>query len=284
MPSAADFLNRGQAIALTDKYVVLVQEHLGQALEMKGDAGSFTVLPPHKYNLHFTVETVAGTTTLAAVHVYPGPQPGSQQLYFLPWRQNASTSLRIPNGPGPGIFMTSMLSGCTVQVYGPANNPSICHANAASTYADAYSRNAKWAESFAPEQQHEFAETRANTIATGKIDTMLPDAGAAQCRTVRKSDYAGKLDSANLARFQRQYVARLKQSEAMTDFEVLKIGMKPKTGAFVFGLRDTTGNWEFFYQSAVEVEIEVQDKFNGTPPRRLTMESAVLGTTERFFP
>ena len=222
---------------------------------------------------------------MVGVDIWTAPKAGSQPLYFLPWQQNAATSLRIPANHGPAVFMTSILSGCTVQVYGPANNPSICHANAANTYSQHYTNRTNMAQKMTPEQTHAFAEGWANHATTTKIDTMLPTAPpGAVCRTVRKSDYAGKLDTANLNRFQRNYAARLATSESLTDFEVSKHGLKPRTGAFVFGLRDGTGNWEFFYQAAVDVELEVQDKFSGAPPRRMTMESAVLGQPERFFP
>jgi hypothetical protein len=284
MPSAADFQIEANALALVSKYVILVQEHLG-ILQPGFGSGTHNVLTAATYTLHFTVTSVAGVRTLACVDIWTGVKGGSLPLYFLPWCQNAATTMTLPAG-GPDIFMTSMLSGCTVQVTGPAAGPTITHANASDKYNEGYTRNSKWmAGGDATSQQvHDFAETRSNSIATGAINNMLPAAvGVAQ--TVRKSDYAGRCNETHLLRAQRQFIDTLPANKGVSQVQVQKIGPKPKTGAFVFGLRDAHNNWAFWYQAAVEVEIDLEDKFTiGGPVEKLTMDSFVLGQPTRFYP
>lgn len=285
MPSAADFQTKDNAKALAANYVVLVQEHLGQ-LDPANAAGTTQTLDAGTYTLHFTVSAVPTVRTLAAVDVWTATKHGALPLYFLPWRQNAATVMTIPAGSdGPGIFMTSMLSGCTVQVHGTAANPTITHANARQTYSDAVTRLERWASDMESKDKYNFAETRANQVATGAINNMLPATGGAASGVVRKADYAGKLTRDNVIRAQRSFIDTLPTNEAMTSYEVQKMGLKPKTGAFVFGVRDpNTDAWAFYCQSAVEIEAEVEDKFGGAPKKTFSMDSAVLGRPEKFFP
>lgn len=287
MPSAADFQSEATALGLVSKYVVIVNESLG-ALAPSPAPGTRDNLDAATYRLHFDVSTVNGTRTLVCVNVYTAAKGGTLPLYFLPWYQNAATLMTIPaGGAGPGIFMTSMLSGCSVQVHGTAANPTITHANASDKYNGAYGQQEKVLKSFVsnitPQQTHDFSEARANSVATGAIDNMLPP-GLGLTRTVRKSDYAGKLNPANLQSAQRRFIGTLPASQSLGDFGVQKMKLKPKTGAFVFGLRDATHRWAFYYQAEVDVEMVVQDKFGGTADQQLTMESVVLGAPERFFP
>jgi hypothetical protein len=285
MPSAADFQVEANALAVVSKYVVLVQEHLG-VLQPGFGADTHNTLNAATYTLHFTVNSVAQVRTLVCADIWTGPQMGSLPLYFLPWCQNAATTMTIPAG-GPGIFMTSMLSGCTVQVTGPAAGPTVTHANSSEKYNAGYARLASWMKggSATPEQTHEVAESRANVIATGSINNMLPVA-VGNARTVRKSDYAGRCNETHVFRAQRQFIDTLPADKSVGHVEVQKMGgFKPKTGAFVFGLRDVHNNWAFWYQAAVEVEIDLQDKFAvNSPVEKLTMDSFVLGQPTRFYP
>jgi hypothetical protein len=289
MPSAADFQSKAAAKALAASYVVLVQEHLG-VLAPAVAADTRQTLLPATYTLHFTVGTVAGTRTLVCVDVYTTAQVGSLPLYFLPWCQNAATEMTIPaGGAGPSIFMTSMLSGCTVQVHGAAANPTITHANASAKYNAAYQHQETVLTKFlsngaiSPQETHDFSEARADSVATGAINAMLP-AVVGLSGTARKSDYAGKVNSTNLVAAKRRFIGTMAGNQALGKFEVARMKLKPKTGAFVFGVRDATNNWAFYCQSAVEVEIVVQDKFGGGPDQNFTMESAVLGQPEKIFP
>jgi hypothetical protein len=288
MPSAADFQTAATALTLTSNYVMLVQEHLGP-LAPAVPADTRQVLNEANFRLHFTVGTVAGARTLACADIYTGVQPGSLPLFFLPWCQNAATEMTLPaGGGGPSIFMTSMLSGCTVQVHGTAASPTITHANSSDKYNIAYTHQEKVLNSFlgdsvTPQQVHDGAEARANSVATGAINAMLPPV-VGNSGFTRKSDYVGKFTQTNLTQAQRRFINSLPRNQAVGAFEVQRMKLKPKVGAFVYGVRDPAHNWSFYYQSAVEVEITLQDKFGGAPDQKLTYDSVVLGTPDRIFP
>lgn len=288
MPSAADFTSAATALTLTSAYVMLVTDHIG-ALSPSVAADTRQVLNAANYSLHFTVSTVAGARTLACADIYTGVQHGSLPLYFLPWCQNAATEMTLPaGGAGPGIFMTSMLSGCTVQVHGTAANPTITHANASNKYNAAYTQQETVLTRFlggnvTPQQAHDFSEARGNSVATGAIDAMLP-AVVGNSGFARKSDYAGKFTAPNVSTAQRRLINSLPVNQAMGKFETAKLRLKPKIGAFVYGVRDHANNWSFYCQSAVEVEFTLQDKFGGTPDQVFTYDSVVLGIPDRIFP
>lgn len=288
MPSAADFQRADTALAVTSSYVMLVSESIGN-LAPAVAADTCQTLTAANYVLQFKVETVAGTHTLACAYITPAAQAGSLPLYFLPWCQNAATQMTIPAGAGgPCTFMTSMLSGCTVQVHGTAANPTITHANARAKYEAAYEQQETVLKKFlgngvTPQQTHDFSEQRGNSAGTGAINAMLPPV-VGNSGVVRKSDYAGRLTQANLLGAQRRVINGLQGNQALGKYDVAKIKMKPKTGAFVYGVRDHANNWAFYCQAAVEVEYVVQDKFGGGADQSFTMESAVLGTPQRFFP
>jgi hypothetical protein len=64
--------------------------------------------------------------------------------------------------------------------------------------------------------------------------------------------------------------------------DVQKIGLKPKTGAFVSasGARRVSG------RSGIRppVEMTVEHKFGGGADEKLTMDSVVLGAPTKFYP
>jgi len=287
MPTAADFRNNPDAI--TSTHVVLVSEHIG-ALQPTPAPGNRQTLVAATYELQFTLETVATTRTLVVAHIYPGVRAGSLPLYFLPWQQNAATELTIPaGGAGPDIFMTSMLSGCTVQVHGTPANPTITHGNSRQTYDNAYAQRKGVLEALGtmtPQHIHDQAETSGNTACTGAINNMLPGVPfGAQVGQVRKADYAGRVTPHHLDQAKNRYYATLGHGERFTKYEEAKSGQfKPKTGAFVYGQRDHLNNWAFYYQAAVEVNIEVAGYFGWGESANHLDESAVLGLPTQFFP
>ena len=74
---------------------------------------------------------------------------------------------------------------------------------------------------------------------------MLPLAIGTVCTPVRKSDYAGRCNQTHLTRAQRSFIDTLPGDKALGKFEVQKMGLKPKTGAFVFGLRNRRASGSF---------------------------------------
>lgn len=49
------------------------------------------------------------------------------RAYYLPWRSNAATTMRLGNAAD--YFVTSTLTGCTFAVYGARTAPTVTHAN-----------------------------------------------------------------------------------------------------------------------------------------------------------
>jgi hypothetical protein len=287
MPTAVEFQRDPSPI--TSCYVVLVNEHLGN-LQPNPAPGTRQVLNHANFQLHFTLGTVAQTRTLVVVDVYRGAQAGSLPFYFLPWQQNAATELTIPaGGGGPDIFMTSMLSGCAVQVHGTAANPTITHANSRQSYDAAYNGQARALQGgvgMTPEDIHNTAEDIANRQCTAAIDAMLPAVpGGALVGTVRKADYAGRVDDFHINAAKARYYATLGYGERFTKYQPATSGQfKPRTGAFVYGKRDVHNDWSFYYQAAVELSVEVAPYFGYASSTQHLNESAVLGQPTRFFP
>jgi hypothetical protein len=290
MPSATDFRNNPDSI--TSSYVVLVREHLG-VLQPTPPAGTRQVILPANFQLHFTLGTVAQTRTLVVVDIYTAAQHGSLSLYFLPWMQNAAIEMTIPaGGGGPDIFMTSMLSGCTVMVHGTPANPTVIHANSRRDYEAVYNQRKTTLEhqgALDATQIHSQAESRGNLACTAAINGMLPAVpGGAQVGHVRKADYAGRVTAQNLDTAKQRYYAALSRGERFKQYKAATSGpFKPKTGAFVYGNRDVHNNWAFYYQAAVEVQIDVDQLYGwsfGWSTAEHQNESAVLGLPTRFFP
>jgi hypothetical protein len=289
MPSAADFNNAGTATTLCSNDGVLVQEANIHPALTPTPFGAATQLALNEANhrLQFTLATFPMTRTSVLVTLHNAAQAGSLPLFFLPWLPDHATTMTLPNAAGPSIFMTSTLTGCSVQVTGPANTPTITHANARTTYGDGYKRMTDWlsGQNLTAQQIQDGAEVRANVIATGKINTMLPPAGGALCKTVRKVDYAAKVDQGRIITAQRRLIGTLAPNEALGDFEIDKSNsVKPEVGAFVYGLRDGGGNWTFWYQTYVGAKFTIQDKFGGAADQRWPTETIPLGAPEQFFP
>lgn len=287
MATATEFRNDPDSI--TSRYVVLVSEHIGN-LQPTPAAGNREALDDADFQLHFTLGTVATTRTLVVADIYPNARAGSVPVYFLPWQQNAATELTIPAGAaGPDLFMTSMLSGCTVQVHGTAQNPTITHANSRQSYENAYNQEKGVLEAaglLAPDQIHSQAETRGDTACTAAINNMLPAVPhGVQSGIVRKADYAGRVNQGHMDQAKQRYFATLDYGERFTKFEAATSGQfKPKTGAFIYGKRDHLNNWAFFYQAAVELEVQVAGMFGWGGSHNHLNESAVLGLPTQFFP
>ncbi|MEJ1355329.1 MAG: hypothetical protein RPU64_00155 [Candidatus Sedimenticola sp. (ex Thyasira tokunagai)] len=288
MPSAADFQTEALARNLTAKYVMLVAEHIGR-LQPSVDANTRETLDADDYHLHFTVGPVASSRTLIVSDIYTELREGSQRLYFLPWCQNAATEMTIPAGDdGPSIFMTSMLSGCTVQVHGTATNPTVTHANGSKIYNNTYTDAKAIFEStgMTGKTLHIQTESRANHACTGAINGMLPDPMGAMCGTVTKMDYALKVTNENLLAAKKRFYKTMKFGRRFKKFEMDSLGggFKPKTGAFVFGLRNHLDQWKFFYQAIVELKVSTAGWFGLGKSTKFLNESAVLGPPKQFFP
>jgi hypothetical protein len=190
---------------------------------------------------------------------YNNPPGTAMPCYFLPYLPNGATSM-VLGGAAP-FFFTSTLSGCTVQVIGPANAPTVTHGNARTT----------------------FAAHGAGTAQT-TINGMLPPANGQAIGVVTRSDYHGKVTRNKFNRGKEAFP--LGQGERIGSFHKTKTGTgSPEVGCFVFGVLKGGGNWKFYYQSTVGVHGTLKKGYLWkTTKSSILNEEIVLGQTTRFFP
>jgi len=196
--------------------------------------------------------------------------PGAVHAYYLPWESEALTSVKLPAGRSPQLFITSALSGCSVFARGNPASPIVQHAGTLNRYRG----NAPL-----------FWRQCANLAAGRDGITDLSAMGA-----INKFDYLNT-DNLTVRRFKNWMEAQHHQKE-------LKVENVYKTG-FVFGIR-TNGNWEFYLQERVMCETTafykerktIRGKALGFIPtrKRVTVRSRKKQTIHRpvsvrkFFP
>lgn len=229
------------------------------------------------YVFPFIFEPTPNTPRTVTLRVNPSPVvPGAPTCYFLPYQQNACTEMRLAGGAD--WFFTSSLSGCSVQVFGPANQPTVAHANGATVYSNAYAGAEALAKANGEtdaDRIHQQAEAHANGIAQNHIPGLFPiPPGGAVVRTVTKLDYLNNLTDQLFKQARKDF--KLRTFEFFTSFKLDKIGAKPKIGSFVYGRRTNAGDWRFYYQSTVSIKAK-------TSLGKKIDTDVVLGPVTRFF-
>lgn len=285
MPTAADFQSLTTLYPLLSKYVMLVNEQIG-ALQPRTGTGHQETLTANTYQLHFTVTNLVTTTTQLCATISPNVSAGSVPLWFLPYQRTATTTMTIPaGGAGPSVFMTSMLSGCTVKVHGTAANPTISHANAADVYTNTYNATALANAHLSDAAKHSAAEAAANTATTNAVNIMLPGVpmGASQ-GAFAKTDYFDRLTDQTLFSAKQRMKDEVPDGRRITAFEPDMIGQKPRIGGFVCGLRDANNDWSFYAQATVDTHVETRGRnpFKNAVTMRDT--ATTLGRPIQIFP
>lgn len=198
---------------------------------------------------------------------------GGTPCYFLPWKNDAGVSMVL--GGAADFFFTSTLSGCTVQVMGPANAPTVTHANA----------RAVWTANSGS------GDAAASNAAQATINTYLPTPGGGigNASRVTKADYLGLARSPQGMAYARQTFKTAKKGMRITEFKAASDALgAEKVGAFVFGKKRKNGNWEFFYQATIAViGKSMRDKSffrKAIAEKFFYPEDAVLSPTQRFYP
>jgi hypothetical protein len=191
---------------------------------------------------------------------------GGTPCYFLPYKADCGISMALAGGAD--YFFTSSLSGCTVQVTGPQNAPTVTHANAYTTF----------------QNNKAHGEAAASLAAQGVINTLLPAPIGALIGTVTKADYLGKVTPVNMAAAKNRHTLK-KAHHRMGAFNAyMDEGGQEKVGAFVFGIR-SGGNWSFYYQATVAVTgTRHTGLLWGRKTKAFLPEDAVVGMPEQFYP
>ena len=290
MTWTADFTNNPRSF-ISSKVVIVQEMYI--ATEKTAHIAPLVGPGPHAIGtanllMSFTMEQFGPNT--AACTLQPAGHAGAVPCYFLPYRPDMAVTMTLAGGAN--YFFTSTLTGCTVQAFGPAATPTITHANAVAQFtANVNAQRAllNATDIADPAQTPLFAaaEAAATTATSPLIDAMLPAAPVGTVpKYVRKTDYLGKFNNANVRRGKRNLKTAKGWHRTSHVQPELADGYKPTVGGFVYGVRNVaTGNWALYYQSSISV---TGQRHTGVPlfgkAKPLINQGIVLGPPEQFFP
>lgn len=287
--SMTDFEN--DPIAYASRYPFLVVEQ--HILDMQPDtaAGTHEMLDTDTYKLAFDIGSFGDQRT---VTIYKTRPPGVRALYFLPYKPDAATSMKLDGGCD--YFFTSALSGCTVQVYGNPASPVVTHANAGDHFKKTFAAEKDRRENLGEDDitSGESADRAASQSTDTVIDRMLPSPGQRTAKILRKSDYMALYDQRNFNRAKKGYMDRHKgdkwQGYKLYKLEPSRAAGRPEIGATVFGIRNFRGvqGWSIFYQATLGVQ-PVGRKHSGFlnlgwKKHQMSANEVVVGGTRQLFP
>ena len=271
MPMTAEFTNG--PVAFTSTYQVLVVEPPGLLGALA--IGQNHVIAPMLMNADFSGAGGVMANT-AVCRITAAATATSVPCYFLPYLPNGATTMTI--GGGAQYFFTSMMTGCTAQVFGPAATPTITHSNAAAAFNNAV------------------GDLAAATLAgQNAINNMLPAPPMGQIATsVSRLTMNNAYTPANMAAGRAAYPVlpnyHIKEVDATM---VATRGVnRPELGMFTFGF-STAGNWAFY--AAVSTSVTGRQKkghtwaspfgrMNFGVTNRALADGVVLGPSARFWP
>lgn len=232
MPLTANFTGNHQAF--TGRYSILIQEPPGLTTGLAVNVNHN--LPAMLLNFNFAPFATMPSTAICNITNAAGGT--SQPCYFLPYLPNGATTMTLGNAAD--YFFTSMMTGCSVRVCGPAATPTVTHSNAAQVFNTTGGgiAAATGAAQTRINAQMPAAPHGAHTTTATKIDM--------------ENDYATPGNFANArANYPRQAGHRIKEFNANT---LNTHGtVRPMLGMIVYGVRTHAGNWEFFRASSVDV-------------------------------
>lgn len=256
--------------------------------------GNHTTLSARRHQLYFGI-TPRGNVRDFNMSKTQTADTGDTRCYYLPYKQNAAVSMKL--GSDCDYFFTSSLSGCSVQVFGNHDHPTVTHANAGDQFVDLFGREIERLE--AAGYDADTAGQMANRSVNARVDTiiaaMLPNPGSRRPRLLKKSDYLKVAESRTQKRRAKALYLR-DQTDAgedgyrLTDYALDLARGRPTLGAAVFGLRNHNGaaGWTIYYQASVGVLPEFSKKkgliFKKTVTRVGQRDEAVVGGVRKLFP
>lgn len=257
MPLTATFAADPKSFCSTYSILVVEPPAQTQAFRLALNQHQNNVVNP-AIQIDFTVD-VSNIRGCRKLELFYAGAPGTARpCFFLPYLPDGATTMTL-GGP-PDLFFTSTLSGCSVRVNGPANAPTVTHANARSTFLTLGAGTAQVA-----------------------INGVLPAAGAGS-GTVTRADYHAKVTRMNT------WVGKAALESEPGEFGTkLSRNVAPsggyEVGCFVFGVRKG-GNWKFYYQSTVGVQGTVAFKTDWSTYNTgvgIPNAEIVLGNPVKFF-
>jgi hypothetical protein len=274
MPLTAAFTANPQGFSAQRAVFVMEPDGLTAGLA----AGANHVLAPALMRFNFRPNVATAPGSAICVVTNGGAPPLSVPCYFLPYLPDGATTTTL--GAGANFFFTSQMTGCSVQVHGPAATPTVTHSNAKSAFMN-YAGGGGLA-----------GATGAAQIA---INNMLPAVPMGQAAsTVTRLTMTAAMTAGNLAAAGAGYGGlqpgyRLKEMTAVTSNA--HGTEREETGMFVYGIRDPVlGNWEFF--RSITVHVKGRQKTGKTyagfikvgVTNRTIDDDVVLGGSPRFWP
>lgn len=267
MPLTNAFINNHTDF--TSRYSILITEPLGLTHGLATNQNHNLAANI----LNFRLEPFGTMPSTAICHITNAAVNGSRPCYFLPYLPNGATTMTI--GAGANYFFTSMMTGCSVQVHGPAATPTITHSNAAATFNNPVHGNI----------------AAATAAAQLRINNQMPAVphgmnSSMATRLDMEQDYNN--NAGNMANnYQVRQGYRIKELAAN---QLTSHGTnRPELGMIVYGVRNAAGQWEFFRSSNVGVHGRQKKghTFKGIKfgvKNRHIADSVSLGPAVRFWP
>ena len=277
----------------TTKHPILIDETAVAAqrdLECNAIPGPQKVLVAGNWVKEFTVGPFQLSTRTLTIHA--AHAPGGVGCYFLPYRPDCATTMTLGNAAL--WFFTSNLTGCTVQVIGPAATPTVTHANARTRYnqevenhwpkrADGRNENPDLVD----DTTKNHVEATAGAIAQMDMNGLLPAVpGGVTSGVLPRAGYQSKVNQANVE-FGKRYFNGHKLNYSLSNDVVpsrtLELN-KPEVGAFVFGYFKH-GGWKFYCQASVKIRgnFDVWHFLKPNEKRGVYGNSIVLGAPTKIF-
>ncbi|MDD2659023.1 MAG: hypothetical protein PHY54_04970 [Methylococcales bacterium] len=232
MPLTANFV--ANHVGFAGRYNILVAEPPGLTHGLATGVNHNLAL----LSLHFNFSPFPNMPATVVCNVTNAAVGTSRPCYFLPYLPNGATTMTLAGGAD--YFFTSMMTGCSVRVYGPAATPTVTHSNAANIFNTTGGGLAA-----------------ATLAAQTQINLQLPPQplgvhATMATRMDMEADYAGP---GNFATARANYP--LQAGYRMKEFNPVQLTShgttRPQLGMVVYGIRDIVGNWEFFRCSNVDV-------------------------------
>ena len=188
--------------------------------------------------MHATFAPFATLPSVSVCTIGAAATASSVGCYFLPYLPDGATTMTI--GGADDYFFTSMMTGCSLQVFGPAAAPTITHSNAGGTFNGTAGTLA--------------AATAAAQI---QINNMFPAVPLGEVgHTATRLDLNGAYTPASQLYARNNYP--ILPGYRMKDFNFDMVNTKgtnrPELGMFSFGVRNPgTGDWTFYWSASASV-------------------------------
>ena len=215
----------------------------------------------------------------SALTLAEGPDEGFVPTYWLPWSENQiyrmtlRPSSKVNDGVDPDYFFTAPVSGCSIFVEGPPEQPTVYHANA-QTHGGDYDGLAAKAYKRLQKEKADYMRQRylALSATHEKRGKGVTTAGPGNPREVSALHYLNRGFQPDFPDDLQEVVDTLvgnkHRKNVVIDENLGKIKVKTAEGT-VFGVRKD-GTWKFYFQKRVLVTYLVNEQKEEVAGQTLT--------------